>query len=237
MNGTNRVQAWITSFGRRFQDRAAAGRALAARLNAYAARPDTLVLALPRGGVPVAFEVARAIGAPLELILVRKLGVPGDEELALGALAEGGAQVLNTDLVRGLRIGPDLIAKVAAGAAREIARQAHAYRGDHLAPDLAGRTVILVDDGLATGATMRAAIVAARAQAPARLIAAAPVAAHEAVDLLRPLVDELVIAEAPETCGAVGLWYEDFAPVSDDEVRALLQRAAELYAGSAGAHA
>lgn len=219
------MQAWITSHGRRFPDREAAGRALAARLTAYVARPDVLVLALPRGGVPVAFEVARAVRAPLDLILVRKLGVPGEEELAMGAIAEGGLQVLNAEVIEAFRIGPDLIARAAATAMREIERQSRLYRAGRPAPDLRNRTVILVDDGLATGATMRAAIDAARAQQAARLIVAAPVAAHETVELLKPMVDELAIVTMPEAFGAIGLWYSNFSPVGDDEVRALLQQA------------
>lgn len=218
------MHAWIASHERRLHDRTAAGRALAARLTSYAGRPDTLVLALPRGGVPVAYEVACSLGAPLDLMLVRKLGLPGQEELAMGAIAEGGVQVLNHDLVRELHLSPELIAHVAASEGHELQRRARLYRGERPPPDLRGKTVILVDDGLATGATMRAAILAARAQAPARLIVAAPVAARETVALLRPLVDELVVVETPEPFGAIGLWYDEFAQVSDDEVRAILQR-------------
>ncbi|HMP72161.1 MAG TPA: phosphoribosyltransferase family protein [Kiritimatiellia bacterium] len=225
---------WLASRGRRFADRAAAGRALAARLDRYVARRDSLVLALPRGGVPVAFEVARALGAPLDLILVRKLGVPGEEELALGALAEGGLRVLNDDVVAAAGVGLATIERIAARAEAEIARQARAYRGGRTPPALRDRTVILVDDGLATGATMRAAVAAARAQAAARVIVAAPVAAPETVGLLAPTVDEVVACERPDALGAIGLWYDDFRPVGDDEVRELLRQTAELRAEGGG---
>lgn len=230
----HRVLAWFAGRGRRFPDRRAAGRVLATRLGAHLARPDTLVLALPRGGVPVGFEVARALGAQLDLILVRKLGVPGEEELALGALAEGGVRVLNDDLVASLQIGPEVIEQLAVRASAEIARQARAYRGARPAPDPRGRTVILLDDGLATGATMRAAIAAVRRQGPARIVVAAPVAAPETAQLLVPLVDELVAVELPELFSAIGLWYDNFAPVSDDEVRALLREMAKLRAADPG---
>jgi predicted phosphoribosyltransferase len=170
--------------------------------------------------------VARAIAAPLDLLLARKLGVPGQRELAMGAIAEGGAQALNQDVVEAIGVGPGPIAQVAAAEEREIARQAAAYREGRRPPELRGRTVILVDDGLATGATMRAAIAAARAGGAARLIVATPVAAPDTVALLRPLVDEIVAVETPEPFGAIGMWYDDFGQVSDDEVRALLRRAA-----------
>jgi putative phosphoribosyl transferase len=228
MTQQERVHAWFASRGRRFADRAAAGRALAALLTNYMTHPDALALALPRGGVPVAFEVARALGARLDLLLARKLGVPGRDELALGAVAEGGAQVLNEELLRAFGADPAQIAQAAARAADEIARQARIYRGGRPAPTLRGRTAILIDDGLATGATMRAAIAAAEAQAPARLIVATPVAAHETAELIAPLVDELVVVEIHERLGAVGLWYDDFRPVGDDEVRWLLRQSAEL---------
>lgn len=230
---SDRARAWLMGRGRRFPDRAAAGRALAAQLAAYADRPTTLVLALPRGGVPVAFAIARSLGAPLDLMLVRKLGVPGQKELAMGAIAEGGVRVLNEDLIAALQITPDRIARVAADELRELERRARAYRGSRPAPSLRDRIVILVDDGLATGATMRAAIVAVRAQGPARLIVAAPVAAAETVALLRPLVDDLVVGEMPEPFGAIGLWYEDFTQIGDAEVCALLREAEALTAAEA----
>lgn len=230
---SNHDRIWTIHRARRFPDRAAAGRALAARLAAYADSPEALVLALPRGGVPVAFEIARSLGAPLDLMLVRKLGVPGHRELAMGAIAEGGVRVLNEDLITALQISPGRIERVAADEARELERRARAYRGQRPAPDLCGRVVILVDDGLATGATMRAAIVAARARGPARLIVAAPVASVDTVALLRPLVDELVVVEMPEPFGAIGLWYEEFTQIGDEEVRALIRQAAH---GAAEAH-
>lgn len=211
---------------RRFRDRADAGRMLAARLAAYAYRPDVLVLALPRGGVPVGYEVARALGTPLDVYIVRKLGVPGYEELAMGAIATGGAPVLNQEVVNSLHIPPSIIEAVAAREQRELERREHLYRGNRPPPEVRGRTVILVDDGLATGATMRAAIAALRRQQPARLVVAVPVASRETCDALRPEVDEVVCAMTPEPFHAVGLWYEDFAPTTDDEVRDLLDRAA-----------
>lgn len=228
------MPTWFAHHGRCFRDRAAAGRALAALLTAYVARHGTLVLALPRGGVPVAFEIARALGAPLDVLLARKLGVPGQEELALGAIAEGEVCVFNEDLVAELGLGPGQVEQIAAREGREIARQARAFRGGAAAPELHGRTVILVDDGLATGATMRAAIAAARAQGPARLVVAVPVAAHETVAQLTPLVDELVVVQEPEPLEAIGLWYEDFHPVSDDEVRRLLTLRQESPGARAG---
>ena len=227
MPGDNSLWAWLAGRRPRFRDREAGGRALAAQLSAYAGRPDTLVLALPRGGVPVAYEVAQALDAPLDLLLVRKLGAPGERELAMGALAEGGVRVLNDEVVRALRVRPEQIAAAAAAEADEIARQAALYREGRPTPELRGRTVILIDDGLATGATMRAAIAAARAQEAARIIVASPVAAQETVDRLRLLADEVVAAETPEPFGAIGMWYADFSQVSDDEVRSLLRRAAE----------
>lgn len=231
MSGSSRLRAWLASLGARFADRAEAGRALAARLSAYAGRPETLVLALPRGGVPVAFEVARALDAPLDLMLVRKLGVPGEEELAMGAIAPGGVRVLNEELVAEVGIPPELVARAVATETRELARQARLYRDDRPAPALRGRVVILVDDGLATGTSMRAAVAVARAQMPAELIVAAPVATREASELLNPLVDALVVVATPEHFGALGLWYDDFSPVGDDEVQALLGRAAAARAG------
>jgi putative phosphoribosyl transferase len=209
----------------RFRDRADAGRQLAAKLAAYVGRPDVLVLALPRGGVPVAYEVAKSLGAPLDVFLVRKLGLPGHEELAMGAIATGGARVLNYEVVRGLDIPSRMIDEVAAREQRELARRERAYRDDRPAPDVQGRTVILVDDGLATGSTMRAAVVALRQQHPARIVIAVPAAASSVCAELGAEVDEIVCAVTPEPFYAVGLWYADFSPTSDDEVRDLLQRA------------
>ena len=211
----------------RFRDRAQAGRLLAERLSSHRADPTLLVLGLPRGGVPVAFEVARALGAPLDVLVVRKLGVPGHEELAMGALASGGVCVLNHEVVLGLGIGEETIARAAAAERVELERRERAYRGERGRIDVAGRTVVVVDDGLATGSTMLAAVRALAAQRPRRLIAAVPVAARETCDRLRPEVDELVCAATPEAFHAVGLWYDDFAPTSDAEVRELLERSGE----------
>jgi putative phosphoribosyl transferase len=209
----------------RFRNRREAGRLLAAKLDKYANRPDVLVLALPRGGVPVAYEVSRALGAPLDIFLVRKLGVPGHEELAMGAVATGGLCVINQPVVRALRIPEEVIDAVAAREQEEITRRERLYRGDRPPPDLRGRTVILVDDGLATGATMLAAVKALRQQQPARVIVATPIAAPETCEQFRPEVDDIVCAVTPEPFYAVGLWYEDFSQTSDDEVRQLLERA------------
>ena len=210
--------------GKRFRDRREAGRVLAAQLGAYANRPDVLVLALPRGGVPVAAEVARALGAPLDVFVVRKLGVPGHEEFALGAIATGGVRVLNDDVVRALRIPDRVIDAVAAKEQEELARRERLYRGDRPPLDVRGRTVILVDDGLATGATMHAAIKALRQQQPARIVVAVPTASPETCDELKREVDEVICATTPDPFYAVGLWYEDFSQTTDEEVRELLAR-------------
>jgi putative phosphoribosyl transferase len=209
-----------------FRDRTEAGRRLAAALGHYAGRSDVLVLALPRGGVPVAYEVAKALGAPLDVFVVRKLGVPGQPEFAMGAIATGGVRVLNRDVVTGLGIPPQMIDAVAERELVELERRERAYRGARPAPDVTGRIVILVDDGLATGATMRAAAAALKSQRPARVVVAVPTASREACDEFRAEVDEVVCAETPPHFVAVGRWYEDFRETSDDEVRDLLQRAA-----------
>jgi putative phosphoribosyl transferase len=184
-----------------------------------------VVFALPRGGVPVAFEVARVLDAPLDVFLVRKLGVPGHEELALGAIAQGGVRVLNAEVVRSLDIAPDTIEAVAAREGEELARRERAYRDDRPPLEVAGRTVILVDDGLATGASMRAAVAALRAAAAARIVVAVPVAAPETCDAVRAEVDEIVCAVTPEPFYAVGFWYADFAQTTDAKVHDLLARA------------
>jgi len=206
----------------RFHNRIEAGQRLAANLAAYANRPDVLVLALPRGGVPVAFEVARALHASLDVVLVRKLGLPGREELAMGAIAAGGVRVLNADVVEGLRIPSDVIGRVAAVEQREMDRRARVYRGDRPAPELRNRIVILVDDGLATGTTMHAAVAAVRQQQPARIIVAVPTIALASCAVFRSLVDAVVWVIAPEWFGAVGQWYDDFTPPTDDEICVLL---------------
>jgi predicted phosphoribosyltransferase len=209
-----------------FRDRREAGRALAEHLMSYANRPDVLVLALPRGGVPVAFEVARALNAPLDIFLVRKLGVPGYEELAMGAIASGGVRVLNEDVISYLRIPAEVIDEVAAREEKELERRERAYRGTTAPLDVRGRTIILIDDGLATGSTMLAAVAALRQQQPARLVVAVPIAAEATCNAIRAQVDETVCAETPEPFFAVGLWYEDFSQTTDEEVRELLERAA-----------
>ncbi len=209
----------------RFRDRTEAGQLLARELAAYANRPDVLVLALPRGGVPVGYEVARALHAPLDVMIVRKLGVPGEEELALGAIASGGVCVLNDDVVQMLDIPEEAIHKVVAHEQQELERRERLYRGDCPAYDIHGRTVILVDDGMATGATMRAAVAAVRQQQPARIIIAVPVAAYATCEEFAAEIDELVCMLKPEDFFAVGLWYEHFSQTSNEEVRDLLQEA------------
>lgn len=210
-----------------FHDRRDAGRYLAERLRQYANKPDVLVLALPRGGVPVAYEVACALNVPMDLFLVRKLGVPGHEELAMGAIATGGVRVLNEDVVRPLGIPDRVIDAVVADEQRELARRERLYRDDRSLPDVRGRICILVDDGLATGATMHAAIVALRQQGPARIIVAVPVAAPDICAQFRAEVDGIVCAITPSPFAAVGLWYQDFSQTTDAEVRDLLERATD----------
>jgi putative phosphoribosyl transferase len=207
---------------RPFRDRAEAGQRLAAALGAYADRPDVLVLALPRGGVPVAHEVATALHAPMDVFLVRKLGVPGQEELAMGAVASGGVRVLNDDVVRSLALTDEMIARVADREVVELDRRERLYRGGRSVPSVAGRIAILVDDGLATGSTMRAATQALALEHPARVVVAVPVAAASTCETLAREVDEMVCALMPEPFQAVGLWYADFTQVTDEEVRALL---------------
>ncbi|HEV2580438.1 MAG TPA: phosphoribosyltransferase [Ktedonobacteraceae bacterium] len=211
--------------GQRFRDRTEAGQLLATRLAAYANRPNVLILALPRGGVPVAFEVARALHAPLDVIIVRKLGVPGEEELALGAIASGGVRVLNDDVVRALALSDEVIDTAAAREQQEVERRERLYRGDRPAYEVRGRTVILVDDGIATGATMRAAVVAVRQQQPARIIIAVPVAASATCKEFATEVDDVVCMLRPEDFFAVGYWYEEFSQTTDEEVADLLERA------------
>jgi predicted phosphoribosyltransferase len=210
----------------RFVNRADAGVALARHLQAYAGRADVVVLALPRGGVVVGYEVARALGLALDVHLVRKLGVPGRPELAMGAIASDGTRVLNASLIVRLGISDQEIASTALREERELERRERAYRGERAAVDVRGRTVILVDDGLATGASMRVAALALRAREPARVIVAVPVGAKDVCDMLRPLVDEVVCLDAMRTLPAVGAAYDDFSQTSDDEVCELLARAA-----------
>src|SRR5712671_4783298 len=207
-----------------FRDRREAGRLLAEKLADYADRSDVLVLALPRGGVPVADEVARALGAPLDVFVVRKLGVPGSEELAMGAVATGGVRVLNDQLVNRLGIPDHLIDAVAVREGQELARRERLYRGGRPLLDVRDRTVILVDDGLATGATMHAAIAALRQLYPARIVVAVPTASPETCEEMRAEADDVICAVTPEPFHAVGRWYQDFSQTTDEEVGALLAR-------------
>jgi predicted phosphoribosyltransferase len=208
-----------------FLDRHDAGRQLAACLNGYRDRPDLVVLALPRGGVPVAYEVAARLAAPLDVFVVRKLGVPGHEELAMGAVASGGVRVLNEQVVRAVGVRPEQVARATDEQLAVVAERERSYRDGRPPPAVDGRTVILVDDGLATGATMRAAIEALRRQRTKGLVVAVPVAAAAACAELRPLVDDVVCAATPADFTAVGLWYRNFAQPTDDAVRDLLARA------------
>jgi len=207
-----------------FATRRKAGEALATKLAAYANRADVLVLGLPRGGVPVAYEVARALCAPLDIFLVRKLGVPGHEELAMGAIATGGVRVLNDETIALLHIPVSVIEAVAHREQQELERREQLYRGDQAKPDVQGRTVILVDDGLATASTMRAAAIALRGMGPSRIVVAVPVGAQESCDEFCEEVDEVVCAVTPEPFRSVGASYVDFSQTSDEEVRRLLQK-------------
>jgi putative phosphoribosyl transferase len=215
-----------------FRDRTEAGRLLAAKLARYVDRPDVLVLALPRGGVPIGHEVARALHAPMDVFIVRKLGVPGHEEFAMGAVATGGVRVLNEQVVSALGIPDYVIEAVAAWEQQELERRERLYRGNRPPPEVRGMTVILVDDGLATGSTMLAAVQALRKLGPARIVVAVPVASPDTCELLKSEVDEIVCAATPEPFYAVGLWYRDFSQTTDEEVRELLQRTATEVAGA-----
>jgi len=209
----------------RFHNRAEAGRRLAAELQPYAGRDDVVVLALPRGGVPVAFEVASALAAPLDVFIVRKLGLPGHEEFAMGALASGGVRLLNDRVVALYGLSQREIDRVTATEQAELERRERCYRGDRPFPDLRGRIVILVDDGLATGSTMRAAVEALRLEGPKKIIVAVPVSAAETCDSFGDIADEIVCVMTPEPFHAVGLWYDDFSQTTDEEVHDLLDRA------------
>ena len=210
---------------RAFRDRRDAGRTLAGLLQHYRGRPDVVVLGLPRGGVPVAYEVAQALEAPLDVFVVRKLGAPRRPELAMGAIASGGVVVVNDDVVRGLGIGPEVIQRAAEREARELLRREQVYRSGRPMPKLAGSTAILVDDGLATGSSMRAAIVALREHRPGRIVVAVPAAPRSTCRALRAVVDEVVCATAPSSFVAVGASYGDFSQTTDEEVRDLLRAA------------
>ena len=209
----------------RYSDRCAAGRILAQHLLHYSNRPGVRVLALPRGGVPIGFEVALALEAPLDVFIVRKLGVPGQEELAMGAIASGGVRVLNTEVVHHLNVPSSVIDRVALREEQELHRREHLYRVHEPPSDLKDKTVILVDDGLATGSTMRAAVAAVRQLRAARIVVAVPVAAPDTVELIRGEVDEVVCPLTPHSFQAVGQWYDQFNQTTDEEVRALLARA------------
>lgn len=204
------------------RNRTEAGRALGTALRAYGGRNDVLVLGLPRGGVPVACEVAEALGAQVDLIIVRKLGTPGQEELAMGAIASGGVRVLNRDVIESLSIPERVIEEVERRERAEIERREHAYRGQRPRPVVAGQCVILVDDGVATGATMRAAIAALRQAKPSRIVVAVPVAPPDTVEVLRSEADEVVCLATPEPFMAIGCWYVAFPQLSDEEVRSRL---------------
>jgi putative phosphoribosyl transferase len=220
---------------RPFRDRADAGRRLAKELTAYAGRSDVLVLGLPRGGVPVAFEVAQALEAPLDVLVVRKLGVPGHEELAVGAVASGGVIVLNPDVISALNPSMHVLQEVAAREREELARREQLFRGGRPPLDVGGKVVILVDDGVATGSTMRAGVAALKRMAPARVVVAVPTASAPACAELSQEADECICMITPEPFYAVGIWYEDFSQTTNDQVRDLLDRAvAETTAARAG---
>jgi putative phosphoribosyl transferase len=216
----------------RFGDRAEAGRKLAAELREYAGRQDVVVLALPRGGVPVAFEVARKLRAPLDVFVVRKLGLPAQPELAMGAIASGGARVLNDEVVQAAGILPETIEAVTAREREELGRREQLYRGEQPSLAIDGKTVILVDDGVATGSTMRVAVQALRRQRPAQIVVAVPVAPRQTCEELRGEADYVVCTRTPEPFMAIGVWYEQFRQTSDDEIRDLLGRAEHAYGGA-----
>lgn len=211
----------------RFRNRSEAGKQLALKLSPYTGDPNVVVLALPRGGVPVAYEVARALGVPFDVFLVRKIGVPGNPELAMGAIASGGVRVLNDDVVNYLHISEDAINEVAQHEQRELERRERLYRGNRPIPNLRGKTVILVDDGLATGATMKAAVAALRKAHPARIIVAVPVAARTTCEAFETMADDIICTcdRTYEPFYAVGLWYDEFQQTTDAEVRSLLEQA------------
>lgn len=216
----------------RYRNRKDAGEFLAGKLMVYANRPEVLVLALPRGGVPVAFEVARLLKVPLDVFIVRKLGLPGHEEFAMGAIASGGIRILNSDVVRTLRIPDDVIESVTAHELVELERRERIYRGNSLQHCIQGQTIILVDDGLATGSTMLAALSALRQQDPARVIVAVPVGAPDTCTKIRDVADEIICGQMPDPFYAVGFWYDDFTQTTDNEVIALLKKATEEFAVS-----
>ena len=221
MNGPTAIRVPL-----RYRDRREAGQVLADRLRHFAGRQDVIVLALPRGGVPVAFEVARRLGAALDVFMVRKLGLPGHPEFAMGAIASGGIRTLDDDIVRYYRIPAAAVEQIARAEQQELERRERAYRGARPPLALADRIVILVDDGLATGSTMRAAVIAVRRQLPSQIVVAVPVGARQACDALDQVADDIVCAMTPEPFRAVGLWYQNFEQTTDDDVRRLLAAAA-----------
>jgi putative phosphoribosyl transferase len=221
---------------RPFADRREAGKELAAKLSAYRGRQDVVVLALPRGGVPVAFEVAEALDVPLDIFVVRKLGMPGHSEFAMGAIASGGVRVLSDDVIRWYDIPDRTVEAVARQELAELQRREREYRQGRPLTDLHRRTVILVDDGLATGSTMRAAVQAVRAHKPARVVVAVPVGAPSTCEEFADITDETVCARTPEPFSAVGLWYRDFSQTTDEQVRALLQEHARRIRTGSGIH-
>ena len=208
---------------RRFRNRTEAGQLLATKLTAYANRTDVLVLGLPRGGVPVAYEIAKALNLPLDICLVRKLGAPGNRELAMGAIGMGGVMILNDDVVESLQVSQETMARIVALEEKELERRDRAYRGDRPFPDLQGRTIVLVDDGIATGATLRAAIATLRQQQPTSIIVAVPVAPLSTYNELKAEVDEVVSLVTPERFYSISVWYDEFRQTTDEEVRHLLQ--------------
>jgi putative phosphoribosyl transferase len=210
----------------RFLNRVEAGRQLAERLLRYAGRDDVLVLGLPRGGLPVAFEIAMALDAPLDVFIVRKLGLPGHEEFGIGAIASGDVRVADEAVLRAYDVDTEALERITARERLELERRERLYRDDRPFPVIEDRVVILVDDGLATGSTMRAAIAALRKKGPSSIVVAAPVGARETCTSMAALVDEVICLETPEPFYAVGLWYEDFAQTDDAEVHELLERAA-----------
>jgi predicted phosphoribosyltransferase len=220
-----------------FRDRKEAGRVLAQKLNAYANRPDVIVLALPRGGVPVAYYVARELNAPLEVFLVRRLAVPDNEEYTMGAIALGGVRVLDDEVVRALGVQKSTINAVAVREQQELKRQELLYRSDHPPHDVRGRTVILIDEGFATSATMRAAIKALRAHHPARIVVAVPAAPADACQALRSVADDVICAVTPESVRAVGDWYDEFEDIIDEDVTDLLAKSKVAYRAPKGAAA
>ncbi|NJO39928.1 MAG: phosphoribosyltransferase [Cyanobacteria bacterium CRU_2_1] len=212
----------------KFRDRTEAGQLLAEKLQKYANCSDVLVMGLPRGGVPVAYQVAKALNAPLDVCLVRKLGVPGQKELAMGAIAPNGVMVLNNEILRMMRISRQSLRQVAEAEKQELERRDRAYRGDRLLPDICDRTVLLVDDGIATSSTIRAAIATLKQQNPKQIVVAVPVAPPSTCQSLKAIVDDVVCLFTPEPLSSIGMWYRDFSQTSDDEVRQCLEQSTEF---------